>query len=100
MGSLHNDLSFSTGNVQDSKIKVYEVLDIGQNILEGILSGKIRRLDKLQEEIKIQNKNDEQVYYNSNQPYKSSSKYMLFYKSKYDERISDNIFVIETIFIK
>ena len=23
-----------------------------------------------------------------------------FYKSKYDERISDNIFIIETIFIK
>ena len=86
--------------MQDSKSKVYEVLDVSQNVLENILNGKIRRLDTLQKEVMNQNKNDEKAYYNSNQPYKSSSKYMIFYKSKYDERISDNIFIIETIFIK
>jgi hypothetical protein len=56
-------LSFSTGNVQDSKSKVYEVLDVSQNVLENILNGKIRRLDTLQKEVMNQNKNDEKAYY-------------------------------------
>lgn len=46
-------------------------------------------------------KNDEQVYREAgNQPYKSSTKYKILYRNDYDEKISDDIQIIETIFIK
>ncbi|SIT21009.1 hypothetical protein SAMN05421786_10938 [Chryseobacterium ureilyticum] len=91
-----NNVSFSGGDQGG----VYKTLDISQSILENILLGKIRRLDNLQKKIEDQNRIDDQTYMKSNQSYKSSLNYMLLYKSQYDEKIGDDIYIIETIFIK
>lgn len=53
-----NDLSFSTGNVQDSKLKKYDILAISQEILDKILAGKIRRYEQLTKEIDLQAQSD------------------------------------------
>ena len=96
-----NDLSLSTGNVKDIGYKKYETIDISQSTLEKLLSGKIRNLKQIQNFNEMDRKNDEQVYREAgNQPYKSSTKYKILYRNDYDEKISDDIQIIETIFIK
>lgn len=96
-----NDLSFSTGNIQDSKLNKYQTIDASQETLEKLLSGKIRRklqLDKLKE---LTEKQDGDVYRKAgNLPYKSSLKYKILLRREYDEKIADDVFIVETIFIK
>ena len=96
-----NDLSFSTGNIKDLKMKKYQMVDASQETLEKLLSGKIRekaQLDRLKE---LNEKKDGEIYRQSeNQSYKSSLKYKILHRREYDERIADDIFIIETIFLK
>lgn len=101
IGLNANDLSFSTRNVQDGKLKKYDTIDMSQSTLKKLLSGKIRNLKQIQNFNEMDRKNDEQVYREAgNQPYKSSTKYKILYRNDYDEKISDDIQIIETIFIK
>ena len=94
-------MSFSTGNVKDNKLKKYQIIEASQETLEKLLSGKIRNLKQIQNFNEMDRKNDEQVYREAgNQPYKSSTKYKILYRNDYDEKISDDIQIIETIFIK
>ena len=96
-----NDLSLSTGNVKDNKLKKYQIIEASQETLEKLLSGKIRKRDELENLEKSTNKQDGDVYRKAgNQPYKSSTKYKILYRNDYDEKISDDIQIIETIFIK
>ena len=96
-----NDLSFSTGNVQDSKLKKYQIVEASQETLEKLLSGKIRKRDELENLEKATNKQDGDVYRKAgNQTYKSSLKYSILLRSEYDENIADDVFIVETIFIK
>ena len=96
-----NDLSFSTGNVQDSKLKKYQTIEASQETLEKLLSGKIRKRDELENLEKATNKQDGDVYRKAgNQPYKSSLKYKILLRREYDEKIADDVFIVETIFIK
>ena len=101
IGLNANDLSFSTRNVQDGKLKKYDTIDMSQSTLKKLLSGKIRNLKQIQNFNEMDRKNDEQIYREAgNQPYKSSTKYKILYRNDYDEKISDDIQIIETIFIK
>ena len=101
IGLNANDLSFSTRNVQDGKLKKYDTIDMSQSTLKKLLSGKIRNLKQIQNFNEMDRKNDEQIYREAgNQPYKSSMKYKILYRNDYDEKISDDIQIIETIFIK
>ena len=96
-----NDLSFSTGNVQDNKLKKYQIIEASQETLEKLLSGKIRKRDELENLEKATNKQDGDVYRKAgNQPYKSSLKYKILLRREYDEKIADDVFIVETIFIK
>lgn len=81
--------------------KQYETIEASQDTLEKLLSGKIRKRDKLENlEIATQ-KQDGEVYRKAgNQPYKSSLNYIILLRQEYDEKIADDIFIIETIFIK
>ncbi len=93
-------MSFSTGNVQDSKLKKYETIDVSQSTLEKLLSGKIRKKEQIENLNEIDRKNDEKIYRESgNKPFKSSVKYKIFYKNKYDKKINDYVQIIETIFL-
>ena len=50
---------------------------------------------------KATNKQDGDVYRKAgNQPYKSSLKYKILLRREYDEKIADDVFIVETIFIK
>ena len=101
IGLNANDLSFSTRNVQDGKLKKYDTIDMSQSTLKKLLSGKIRNLKQIQNFNEMDRKNDEQIYREAgSQPYKSSMKYKILYRNDYDEKISDYIQIIETIFIK
>ena len=94
-------MSFSTGNVQDSKLKKYQIIEASQETLEKLLSGKIRKRDELENLEKATNKQDGEIYRKAgNQPYKSSLKYSILLRSEYDEKIADYVFIVETIFIK
>ena len=94
-------MSFSTGNVQNSKLKKYQIIEASQETLEKLLSGKIRKRDELENLEKATNKQDGDVYRKAgNQPYKSSLKYSILLRSEYDEKIADYVFIVETIFIK
>ena len=96
-----NDLSFSTGNVKDNKLKKYQIIEASQETLEKLLSGKIRKMDELENLEKATNKQDGDVYRKAgNQPYKSSLKYQILLRREYDEKIADDVFIVETIFIK
>ena len=100
IGLNANDLSFSTRNVQDGKLKKYDTIDMSQSTLKKLLSGKIRNLKQIQNFNEMDRKNDEQIYREAgNQPYKSSMKYKILYRNDYDEKISDDIQIIETISI-
>ena len=81
--------------------KQYETIEASQDTLEKLLSGKIRKRDKLENlEIATQ-KQDGEVYRKAgNQPYKSSLNYIILLRQECDEKIADDIFIIETIFIK
>ncbi len=101
IGLNANDMSFSTGNVKDSKLKKYQIIETSQETLEKLLSGKIRKRDELENLEKATQKQDGDVYRKAgNQPYRSSLKYSILLKSEYDEKISDYVFIVETIFIK
>ena len=101
IGLNANDLSFSTGNVQDNKLKKYQIIEASQETLEKLLSGKIRKRDELENLEKATNKQDGDVYRKAgNQPYKSSLKYKILLRREYDEKIADDVFIVETIFIK
>ena len=100
IGLNANDLSFSTRNVQDGKLKKYDTIDMSQSTLKKLLSGKIRNLKQIQNFNEMDRKNDEQIYRESgNKPFKSSVKYKIFYKNKYDKKINDYVQIIETIFL-
>ena len=101
IGLNANDLSFSTGNIQDSKLKKYQIVEASQETLEKLLSGKIRKRDELENLEKATNKQDGEIYRKAgNQPYKSSLKYKILLRREYDEKIADDVFIVETIFIK
>jgi len=101
IGLNANDLSFSTGNVKDNKVKKYQIVEASQETLEKLLSGKIRKRDELENLEKATNKQDGEIYRKAgNQPYKSSLKYSILLRSEYDEKIADYVFIVETIFIK
>ena len=96
-----NDLSFSTGNIQDSKLKKYQIVEASQETLEKLLSGKIRKKPQLDIFKELTEKQDGDVYKKAgDQPYRSSLKYSIFLRREYDEKIADDVFIVETIFIK
>jgi|UPI0006480DBF hypothetical protein len=96
-----NDLSFSTGNVQDSKLKKYQTIDVSQTILEDILTGKIRKIETLRNRVENQNKIDrDNVLNGKTQVYTSSLKYLVLYRRENDDKINDFVNIIETIFLK
>lgn len=96
-----NDLSFSTGNVQDSKLKKYQIIEASQETIEKLLSGKIRKRDKLENLERATQKQDDEVYRKAEKrPFKSTLKYSILLRSQYDEKIVDYVFIVETIFIK
>ena len=101
IGLNANDLSFSTGNVQDSKLKKYQIVEASQETLEKLLSGKIRKKPQLDSFKELTEKQDGDVYKKAgDQPYRSSLKYSIFLRREYDEKIADDVFIVETIFIK
>ena len=101
IGINANDLSFSTGNVQDSKLKKYQIVEASQETLEKLLSGKIRKKPQLDIFKELTEKQDGDVYKKAgDQPYRSSLKYSIFLRREYDEKIADDVFIVETIFIK
>lgn len=101
IGLNANDLSFSTGNVQDNKLKKYQIIEASQETLEKLLSGKIRKKPQLDRFKELTDKQDGEIYRKAgNQPYKSSLKYSILLRSEYDEKIADYVFIVETIFIK
>ena len=94
-------MSFSTGNVQDSKLKKYQIIEASQETLEKLLSGKIRKKPQLDRFKELTDKQDGEIYRKAgNQPYKSSLKYKILLRREYDEKIADDVFIVETIFIK
>ena len=96
-----NDLSFSTGNVQDSKLKKYQIVEASQETLEKLLSGKIRKKPQLDRFKELTDKQDGEIYRKAgNQRYKSSLKYSILLRSEYDEKIADYVFIVVTIFLK
>ena len=96
-----NDLSFSTGNVKDNKLKKYQTIDVSQTILEDILTGKIRKIETLRNCVENQNKIDrDNVLNGKTQVYTSSLKYLVLYRRENDDRINDFVNIIETIFLK
>ena len=96
-----NDLSFSTGNLRDNKVKKYRLIDASQETLEKLLSGKIRKEQHLRDLEESTEKQDGEIYRKAgDKPFKSSLKYKIFLRTEYDEKISDNVFIVETIFIK
>lgn len=101
IGLNANDLSFSTGNIQDSKLKKYQVVEASQETLEKLLSGKIRKKPQLDIFKELTEKQDGDVYRKAgDQPYRSSLKYSILIRREYDEKIADDVFIVETIFIK
>ncbi|GEM_PF-4926866 len=54
-----NDLSFFTGNINDSKLKKYETIDVSQTALERILSGEVRNLKQVESQNELDRKIDE-----------------------------------------
>ncbi len=101
IGLNANDLSFSTGNVQDSKLKKYQIVEASQETLEKLLSGKIRKKPQLDSFKELTEKQDGEIYRKAgNQPYKSSLKYSILLRSEYDEKIADYVFIVVTIFLK
>ncbi|ANF49893.1 hypothetical protein A0O34_04830 [Chryseobacterium glaciei] len=101
IGLNANDLSFSTGNVQDNKVKKYEVINVSQDILEKLLSGKIRKYEQLNKAVVLQEKSDRNEWTKAQtKPYISSNKYLILYRWEDDEKINDRVAIIETIFIK
>ena len=101
IGLNANDLSFSTRNVQDGKLKKYQIVEASQETLEKLLSGKIRKKPQLDIFKELTEKQDGDVYRKAgNQPYKSSLKYKILLRREYDEKIADDVFIVETIFIK
>ena len=96
-----NDLSLSTGNVKDNKLKKYQTIDVSQTILEDILTGKIRKIETLRNCVENQNKIDrDNVLNGKTQVYTSSLKYLVLYRRENDDRINDFVNIIETIFLK
>ena len=94
-------MSFSTGNIQDSKLKKYQIVEASQETLEKLLSGKIRKKPQLDIFKELTEKQDGDVYKKAgDQPYRSSLKYSIFLRREYDEKIADDVFIVETIFIK
>ncbi len=94
-------MSFSTGNVQDSKLKKYPTIEASQETLEKLLSGKIRKEQRLKDLEESTHKQDGDVYRKAgNQPFRSSLKYSILLRREYDEKIADDVFIVETIFIK
>ena len=70
-----NDLSFSTGNINDSKLKKYEIIRVSQKILNKILSGRIRKYEQLIKQIDLQEKADRMEWIKAKtKPYISSEK--------------------------
>ena len=78
IGLNANDLSFSTGNVKDNKVKKYQIVEASQETLEKLLSGKIRKRDELENLEKATNKQDGDVYRKAvNHLYNSSLIYII-----------------------
>ena len=101
IGLNANDLSLSTGNVKDNKLKKYQTIDVSQTILEDILTGKIRKIETLRNCVENQNKIDrDNVLNGKTQVYTSSLKYLVLYRRENDDRINDFVNIIETIFLK
>ena len=85
-------MSFSTGNIQDSKLKKYDILGVGQDILDKILAGKIRRYEQLTKEIDLQARSDRDKWVQAKtKPYISSDKYLILYRWEDDEKIKDRV---------
>ncbi|MDR2235544.1 MAG: hypothetical protein LBE92_05435 [Chryseobacterium sp.] len=81
--------------------KKYRIIEASQDTIEKLLSGKIRKRDQLENLEKATQKQDDEVYRKAgNQPYKSSLNYIMLVRREYDEKMTDDIFIIETIFIK
>lgn len=96
-----NDKSFSSSNIKDVGLKVYQTIDISQDTLEKLLSGKIRKVKQLKDLKELTEKQDGEKYRKAeDQPFKSSLNYQVFLRSEYDEKISNDIFIVETIFVK
>lgn len=96
-----SDLNLSTAKIKDVGLKKYSTIDVSQDTLEKLLSGKIRKMRQIENLKEEERKLDEKEYREKlNQPFQSSSKYKLLYRAENDERINDFINVVETIFIK
>lgn len=88
-------------NLNANADKKYTTIEASQDTLEKLLSGKIRKklqLDNLKELTEKQDSEEYRKY--GNQPYKCSLKYIILLRREYDEKMADDIFIIETIFIK
>lgn len=96
-----NDLSFSTGNINDSGLKTYVAIDVSQPTLNKILTGKVRKIKQVEDLRELDRKMDEKDYQESqNKPFNSSLKYVVLYKNEYDDRIADYIQIINCILLK
>lgn len=101
VGVNANDQSFSTRNIMKLGTRKYEVIETSQTILDDILTGKIRKLENLKKRVENQRKKDNDDFYNGiNETYKSSLKYLIFYRWENDEKINNSVHIIETIFVR
>lgn len=96
-----SDLNLSTAKIKDVGLKKYATIDVSQDTLEKLLSGKIRKMKQIENFKEAERKLNEKEYREKlDQPFQSSSKYKILYRAENDERINDFINVVETIFIK
>ena len=87
-----NDLSFTTGDIKDARIKRFASAEISLQTLHKILQGKVRNINAIQtseRELRLANIND----------YVASSKYLILYEWVNDDKINDYVTIINSIFV-
>ena len=96
-----SDLNLSTAKIKDVGLKKYETIDVSQETLENLLTGKLRKEKQLRDSTKKTEKLDSDNYRKAgDQVFKSSLKYKILLDIEYDNRISDYIYIVNSIFIK
>lgn len=96
-----SDLNLSTAKIKDVGLKKYETIDVSQETLENLLTGKLRKEKQLRDSTKKTEKLDSDNYRKAgDQVFKSSLKYKILLDIEYDYRISDYNYFVNSIFIK